>query len=103
MILQALYDYYEAMLKLGRIASPGLEYKPIRWVIVIKEDGSFVRIEDLKDPNDKKSKGQEILVITDVGRTSGVEANRLWDKRAYVLGIGDGKKKIFLLLFEFLA
>lgn len=54
MILQALYQYYEAMLKAGRIAAPGLEEKPIRWIIVIKEDGSFVRIESLGDPNDKK-------------------------------------------------
>lgn len=87
MILQALYDYYEAMLKLGRIASPGLEYKPIRWVIVIKEDGSFVRIEDLKDPNDKKSKGQEFLVCAAKKRSGKCPpAQPFWDNRKYILG-----------------
>ena len=62
MILQALYNYYEAMRKAHRIATPGLEVKPIRWVIVIREDGSFVRLKDLKDPDDKKSKVQDYLV-----------------------------------------
>ena len=66
MILQALYQYYEAMLKAERIAAPGLEEKPIRWIIVIKEDGSFVRIEDRKDYNDKKSKGQNFLVFQEI-------------------------------------
>lgn len=93
MILQALYQYYEAMLKAGRIAAPGLEEKPIRWIIVIKEDGSFVRIESLGDPNDKKSKGQEFFVPVDVGRTSGIDANCLWDNKKYVLGIGEESKK----------
>ena len=62
MILQALYNYYEAMRKAHRIATPGLEVKPIGWVIVIREDGSFVRLKNLKDPSVEKSKGQDYLV-----------------------------------------
>lgn len=89
MILQALYNYYEAMLRAERIATPGLEVKLIRWVIVIREDGSFVRTEDLKDPDDTTSKGRDYLVIPDVNRTSGVQANCLWDNKKYVLGIRD--------------
>ncbi|MDY4245518.1 MAG: type I-C CRISPR-associated protein Cas8c/Csd1, partial [Porphyromonas sp.] len=52
MILQALYNYYEAMRKAHRIAPFGQEVKPIGWVIVIREDGSFVRLKNIKNPND---------------------------------------------------
>lgn len=92
MILQALYNYYEAMNKLQLIAPPGREYKAIAWAIIIKEDGSFVRLKPLKDTSDKNSKGKEYLVIPDVGRTSGLDANHLWDKKMYILGIDKGSK-----------
>ena len=87
MILQALYNYYEAMRKAHRIATPGLEVKPIRWVIVIREDGSFVRLKDLKDPNDKKSKGQDYLVPAGLKRSGKCPpAQPFWDNRKYILG-----------------
>ena len=92
MILQALYNYYEAMNKLQLIAPPGREYKAIAWAIIIKEDGSFVRLKPLKDTSDKNSTGKEYLVIPAVGRTSGIEANHLWDKKMYILGIDKGSK-----------
>ena len=87
MILQALYNYYEAMRKADRIATPGLEVKPIRWVIVIREDGTFVRLKDLKDPSDKKSKGQDYLVPI-AKKRSGQRppAQPFWDNRKYILG-----------------
>lgn len=87
MILQALYNYYEAMRKAHRIATPGLEVKPIGWVIVICEDGSFVRLKDLKDPNDKKSNGQDYLVPI-AKKRSGQRppAQPFWDNRKYILG-----------------
>ena len=87
MILQALYNYYEAMRKAHRIATPGLEVKPIRWVIVIRKDGSFVRLKDLKDPSDKKSKGQDYLVPAGLKRSGKCPpAQPFWDNRKYILG-----------------
>ena len=87
MILQALYNYYEAMRKAHRIATPGLEVKPIRWVIVIREDGTFVRLKDLKDPSDKKSKGQDYLVPAGLKRSGKCPpAQPFWDNRTYILG-----------------
>lgn len=87
MILQALYNYYEAMRKAHRIATPGLEVKPIRWVIVIREDGSFIRLKDLKDPSDKKSKGQDYLVPAGLKRSGKCPpAQPFWDNRKYILG-----------------
>lgn len=87
MILQALYNYYEAMRKADRIATPGLEVKPIRWVIVIREDGTFVRLKDLKDPSNKKSKGQDYLVPIAKKRSGHrPPAQPFWDNRKYILG-----------------
>lgn len=87
MILQALYNYYEAMRKAHRIATPGLEVKPIRWVIIIREDGTFVRLKDLKDPSDKKSKGQDYLVPAGLKRSGKCPpAQPFWDNRKYILG-----------------
>lgn len=87
MILQALYNYYEAMRKAHRIATPGLEVKPIRWVIVIREDGTLVRLKDLKDPSDKKSKGQDYLVPAGLKRSGKCPpAQPFWDNRKYILG-----------------
>ena len=87
MILQALYNYYEAMRKAHRIATPGLEVKPIRWVIVIREDGTFVRLKDLKDPSDKKSKGQDYLLPAGLKRSGKCPpAQPFWDNRKYILG-----------------
>ena len=87
MILQALYNYYEAMRKAHRIATPGLEVKPIGWVIVVREDGSFVRLKNLKDPSDKKSNGQDYLVPI-AKKRSGQRppAQPFWDNRKYILG-----------------
>lgn len=87
MILQALHNYYEAMRKAHRIATPGLEVKPIGWVIVIREDGSFVRLKNLKDPSDKKSKGQDYLVPAGLKRSGKCPpAQPFWDNRKYILG-----------------
>ena len=95
MILQALYNYYEAMRKAHRIATPGLEVKPIRWVIVIREDGTFVRLKDLKDPSDKKSKGQDYLVPAGLKRSGKCPpAQPFWDNRKYILGYEESAEEV---------
>ena len=87
MILQALYNYYEAMRKAHRIAPLGQEIKPIGWVIVIREDGSFVRLKNLKDLSDKKSNGQDYLVpIAEKRSGQRPPAQPFWDNRKYILG-----------------
>ena len=87
MILQALYNYYEAMRKAHRIAPLGQEVKPIGWVIVIREDGSFVRLKNLKDLSDKKSNGQDYLVpIAEKRSGQRPPAQPFWDNRKYILG-----------------
>ena len=102
MILQALYNYYEAMRKAHRIATPGLEVKPIGWVIVIREDGSFVRLKNLKDPSVEKSKGQDYLVPI-AKKRSGQRppAQPFWDNRKYILGYEESTEGVSPCMVRF--
>lgn len=84
MILQALCRYYEDMLKAGNIAPYGMEYKPIKYGIIINKEGKYIRLEDLS--NKENDKGQEFLVAQAEKRTSKKAPYLLWDKRKYVLG-----------------
>ena len=88
MILKALYDYYQAMAKLGKVASPGMEWKAIPFVIVIDEDGTFRRVIDTRDKEHKQ--GHEYLVAKTKGRSGSKSyaiSQILWDHSGYVLGI----------------
>ena len=88
MILKALYDYYQAMAKLGKVAPSGMEWKAIPFIIVIDEDGTFRRVIDTRDKENKQ--GREYLVAKAKGR-SGLKSfaisQILWDHSGYILGI----------------
>lgn len=83
MILKALYDYYH---RCGDLPAAGMELKEIAFVIVIDEEGNFVRFEDRRV--DKKS-AQQSLVKKSVGRSSAPVANYLYDNSHYVFGYSD--------------
>ena len=88
MILKALYDYYQAMAKLGKVAPSGMEWKAIPFIIVIDEDGTFRRVIDTRDKENKQ--GREFLVAKAKGRSgsrSYAISQILWDHSGYVLGI----------------
>ena len=88
MILKALYDYYQAMAKLGKVAPSGMEWKAIPFIIVIDEDGTFRRVIDTRDKENKQ--GREYLVAKAKGRSGSKSyaiAQILWDHSGYVLGI----------------
>lgn len=80
MILKALYDYYH---RSGDLPPMGFEKKELYFIIVIKEDGTFVRIEDTREGKTPKS----YIVPCGETRSSGVKANLLWDNVEYVLGL----------------
>ena len=88
MILKALYDYYH---RCGGLAAKGLEYKEIGYLIVIKEDGTFVRIESRM--LDKKT--ATLFVVLQSVKRSGSKfiPNYLWDKYEYVIGGNDADKR----------
>lgn len=81
MILKALYDYYYRGKGLAR---PGLEYKELAFLIVIDEQGRFLRLEDSRI-DAKRSKSY--LLPKAVNRTSGQAANLCWDNCSYVLNL----------------
>ncbi len=80
MILKALYDYYH---RCGDLPAPGMELKEIGFIIVISNEGKFIRFEDRRI--DKKS-AQQFLVKKSVGRSSAPVANYLYDNSQYVFG-----------------
>lgn len=82
MILQALYEYYD---RCGEIAPVGMELKELPFLIVIKYDGTFVRVEDTRN---EIGDGKKYLVAKSWGRT-GVKPQpfHFWDNFSYVIGI----------------
>ena len=89
MILQALKEYYDrkAADPDSGIAPLGWERKEIPYLIVLREDGSLVRVEDTQEKVGKKKRAKEFLVPQAVKRTVGVSANLLWDNVEYVTGV----------------
>lgn len=90
MILQALTDYYnrKAAVPDSNIAPPGWEWKEIPFLVVINDNGEFVRIEDTRTFIEKKQKTKTFLVPHTLGRTSTqIVPNLLWDNLEYALGI----------------
>lgn len=95
MILKALYDYYQ---RCGDLAPFGMEYREIGFLIVIKKDGTFVRIESRM--NDKKT--ADIFLVPKAVDRSGKKynPNYFWDKLEYIVGYGGNdanlKKQLFV-------
>lgn len=89
MILQALKEYYDrkAADPDSGIAPLGWERKEIPFLIMLTEDGSFVRVEDTQEFVGKKKRAKVFLVPQSVKRSSGVAANLLWDNVEYVTGV----------------
>jgi len=84
MILKALYDYYH---RCGNLPKQGTELKEIGYIIVIDNDGSFLRIENRMVDNNH---AQQFLVSQTVQR-SGRKfiANYLWDNCEYITGYSE--------------
>lgn len=89
MILQALYEYYQRKPDLPR---EGFENVRLKFVIVIKKDGTFV---DLVDKREGKQ-GKEYLLPKAKGRAGSKSWQTtflLWDHYGYVLGHPKDDKK----------
>ncbi len=85
MILKSLYDYYRSHPELPR---PGFENREFKFVIVIRENGDFVRLERLTSDL-KKENGRFFQVPQSVkrsGKLAWQKSNLLWDHYGYVLG-----------------
>ena len=88
MILHALNNYYHRMVEDPDVNMPtfGTSVENISFALVLAEDGSLKAIEDLREESDKKLRPRKMPVPAAVTRTSGVKANFIWDKAAYIFG-----------------
>lgn len=93
MILQALTAYYEALRARGEIGEIGWAETRVQYALELDAAGQLLRILPLESADEKgKAIVRYLELPAPVKRTSGVNANFLWDNSAYLLGI-DGKGK----------
>ncbi len=97
MILQALYQYYEAMLQQGKISAPGWnrDFK-VSFLLEIDDSGALIDVVDNRN-SQARGKKQVLLpgamcVPAHVPRSSGIAANFLCDNATYILGADDKGK-----------
>jgi CRISPR-associated protein Csd1 len=92
-ILQALNGYYDRMVVRGEAGPPGYSREKISYVILLSLDGGVVDVQDIRDTTGKKPAPRMMDVPAAKKRTSGIAANRLWDKTDYVLGVATVENK----------
>ena len=91
MILQALVQYYENLVKQNKIAKPGWCYAKVSYAIDLNENGEIKEIIPLKqeiNTGKKTAMLPSVLCVPEmVTRTSGVAANFLCDNAKFIFGI----------------
>lgn len=99
MILQALAEYYETLLKNNKAAEPGWCQAKTAFALNLNEDGSLKEVITLKEEKERGKKkiwvSSERMVPQMVTRSSGISANFLCDNSKYILGVdkaGSGKR-----------
>lgn len=96
MILQALTQYYEDLLRLGKINRPGWSKQKVNYSLLLDENGQLLQLLHLQQVVMRGNKTvltpRELLVPSPVKRSSGIRPNFLCDTSSYLLGV-DGKGK----------
>ncbi|MFB6224832.1 MAG: type I-C CRISPR-associated protein Cas8c/Csd1 [Candidatus Paceibacteria bacterium] len=94
MILTALYNYYERLIRDPDITLPrlGYSYENISFALVLSKQGTLVDVMDLRDTSGKKPQPLYMVVPQSEKRSSGIKPFFLWDKTSYVLGVSSSNK-----------
>ncbi len=102
MILQALTQYYEDLVKQGKIARPGWTTQKVNYALCINEEGKLEQVIPLlEEVEGKKPQPQRISLPAPVKRTVGIAPNFLWDNSSYLLGVdAKGKPERSVKCFE---
>lgn len=91
MILQALTQYYEALLHRGEIAAPGWSPAKISFALCLDKDGQVTQViptmEEVTMGKKTVLRPQSMILPSAVKRTVGIASNFLWDNSAYLLGV----------------
>lgn len=94
MILQALTQYYEDLLRLGKINRPGWSKQKVSYSLLLSEEGELLQLlrlqQEIQHGNKTVLGPQEMWVPSPVKRSSGIRPNFLCDTSSYLLGV-DGK------------
>ena len=89
MILQALKDYYDrkAADPESGIAPLGWEWKEIPYLVVVAEDGRFIRLEDTQVVSGKRKRAKVFLVPSlGEAKGNGTKSNLFWENGEYFFG-----------------
>lgn len=97
MILQALKEYYDRKAddSESEMAPEGFEKKEIPFLVVIKEDGSFVSLEDTREQEGKRLVGKKFLLPRSRTRTASKSYKTtflLWDHTGYLFNYTKSKE-----------
>lgn len=97
MILQALVNHYEDLLKKDKISPPGWSKQKVSYALSIDDNGEILQVIPMLREVVRGKKNvqvpQELSLPSPVKkRTSDVEANFLCDNSGYILGIDDKGK-----------
>ena len=96
MILQALTQYYEALLDAGKITRPGWAKAKVSFALCLDDAGQITQLLHLQKEIQRGKKTilapQELDMPSPVKRTVGVAANFLCDNSSYLLGADDKGK-----------
>lgn len=96
MILQALTQYYENLLRLRKINRPGWSKQKLNYSLLLSKEGELLQLLHLQQEVQRGNKTvlgpQEMWVPSPVKRSSGIRPNFLCDTSSYLLGV-DGKGK----------
>lgn len=91
MILQSLAEYYNALEKQGKVASPGCGAVKVSFALCLSEDGELERVVSVQVEQLRGKKTvlapQVMSLSAPVKRTVGVAANFLCDNSGYMLGV----------------
>ena len=94
MILQALTQYYENLLRLRKINRPGWSKQKLNYSLLLSKEGELLQLLHLQQEVQRGNKTvlgpQEMWVPSPVKRSSGIRPNFLCDTSSYLLGV-DGK------------
>lgn len=87
MILRALVDYYNTLVRQGKIEKPGWSRVKISWALDLEPDGSISSVQYMKVTPDKgKPYPQKMTLPAPVKKTSGKRSNFLWENAEYLIG-----------------
>ena len=90
MILEALVNHYENLIRLGQLPRPGWAPTKISYGICLGEDGNVLEIKSLRveevTPKKTFQRPAMMNLPAAVKRSSGIRPNFLWDNATYLLG-----------------